>query len=64
MVALAGVWIWQWLQSRQPLREFWQSGPMIAFCVGLMVIPIGLLLWAALTGGFCEPSQFFMGRCQ
>jgi hypothetical protein len=63
MLALGGVWIWLWRRSRQPLSTFWRSGTMIAFCVGLLVIPLGLLLWFALTGSWCEPSQFFMGRC-
>ena len=32
--------------------------------VGLLVIPVGLLLWFLLTGSWCEPSQFFLGRCK
>ena len=64
MAGLGGIWIWQWRRSKQPFGAFFRNGPMTAFCVGLLVIPLGLILWVVLTGGWCEPSQFFMGRCK
>jgi hypothetical protein len=64
MVGLGTVWVILWRQSRLPIGKFMKNGPVTAFMVGLLVIPIGLGLWALLTGGLCEPSQYFMGRCK
>ena len=64
MLGLGAVWVWLWRRSRLSFGAFLKNGPVTAFMVGLLVIPIGLLLWFALTGGWCEPSQYLMGRCR
>jgi len=64
MLGLGTVWVVLWRQSRLPFSTFMKSGPVTTFMVGLLVIPVGLLLWFLLTGGWCEPSQFFLGRCK
>lgn len=64
LIGLGTVWVWLWRRSRQPLGDFIKTGPATAFMVGLLVMPIGLLLWFLFSGGWCEPSQYFLGRCK
>jgi hypothetical protein len=64
MVGLGAVWAILWRRSRLSFGAFMKTGPVTAFMVGLLVIPIGLGLWFLLTGGWCEPSQYLMGRCK
>ena len=58
VLALGGLWFWQWRLSRKPLASFLRTGLATSFVAGLLPsMLLGLGLYALVVGGFTEPSK-------
>ncbi len=56
---LGGTWLLNWRRSQLRIVDFFAAGPMPAFVAGLLpAILVGLAIYAMITGGFAEPSEF------
>ena len=57
-VGLGAAWLWLWRRSGHSFGPFLRTGPMTAFALAeVPSLLVGLVLYAALTGGFTQPSE-------
>src|SRR5574341_1188230 len=67
VIAVSAIWLWLWRRSGLSLGDFVRRGPAIAFMAAeLPLLIIGLGVYAAIFGGFVQPSEmgaliWFMG---